>query len=99
MHERLLVFDERDDFSEDFAQKLLQPGENASGVDADGGHFDVKPISGSVFVNEVVRRIHAAALVFGSISLRSGLSQTGPICDQLRVFPDHRSGFEALAFA
>lgn len=52
-----------------------------------------------VFVNVVVRRNHATALVSRPRSSRSGLSQTAPIGDQLRALPDHRSGFEALAFA
>ena len=52
-----------------------------------------------VFVNEVVRCIHAASLISVSLLLFSGFSQTGPACCQFRVFPDQRCGFCARAVA
>jgi len=53
----------------------------------------------TVFVKQVVRRFHAASLISGSLVTVSGLSQTGPAGCQLRVLPDHRSGFCTRAFA
>ena len=55
--------------------------------------------SAAVFVKVVVRRFHAASLISEALVSRSGFSQTGPAGCQLRVFPDHRSGFCARAFA
>ena len=56
-------------------------------------------ISGTVFVKQVVRRFHAASLISEALVSFSGFSQTGPAGCQLRVFPDHRSGFCTRAFA
>ena len=52
-----------------------------------------------VFVKGVVSPFHAASLISGALISFSGLSQTGPAGCQLRVLPDQRSGFRALAFA
>ena len=52
-----------------------------------------------VFVKQVFRRFQAASLISEALVSRSGFSQTCPAGCQLRVFPDHRSGFCARAFA
>jgi hypothetical protein len=59
--------------------------------------LDLHPAA--VFVKQVVRRFHAASLISEALLSRSGFSQTGPAGCQLRVFPDHRSGVCARAFA
>ena len=39
----------------------------------------------------------AASLILRSFVSRSGLRQTSPIGDQLRIWPDHRAGLAARA--
>ena len=53
----------------------------------------------SVFVNKVVRFDHAASLILGASSARSGFSHTGPAGCQLRACSDQRAGLAARAFS
>ena len=64
-----------------------------------GYRYNAEGLAGPVFVKQVVRRFYAASLISEALVSRSGFSQTGPAGCQLRVFPDHRSGFWARAFA
>jgi len=56
-------------------------------------------LSNAVFVNKVVRFDHAASLVLGTPSARSGFSQTAPTGCQLRACRDQRAGLAARASA